>query len=323
MTDTATALPARQKILIVDDTLANIEILYKVLQGEYDLFFARNGRDCLKIAGRELPDLVLLDVMMPDMDGYHVCAQLKGDPRTRQIPVIFITAMGSAEDEAKGLHCGAIDYLTKPITPPIVRARVKNHLELKRSRDLLEELGAELSAKNRQLEVLARKDHLTGLANRRHFDEMLDTEVKRARRTRQPLSLIMCDVDYFKMYNDHYGHPAGDGCLTAIGALLLGTFKRAGDLPARYGGEEVAVILPGTLPEEALQLAERLRLGLIAQAIPHAASDVAAHVTLSIGVAGVQAVGERDAAWFIAEADRALYQSKASGRNRATLASSG
>ena len=309
----------RYKVLIIDDTAANIEILYKVLQGDYDVFFAKNGRDGIKVVQRELPDLILLDITMPEMDGYQVCAQLKSDALTASIPIIFITAMGSEEDETKGLDLGAIDYLTKPISPPIVRARVRNHLDLKHSRDCLEELGRELTQKNLELKRLAREDGLTGLANRRHFNETLDAEIKRAFRTRQHLSLIMCDVDYFKRYNDHYGHVAGDSCLQIIGATLLSTFMRAGDLSARYGGEEFAVILPETTPENALLLAEKLRQKIVAQAIPHARSDALEVVSFSLGVVGAQVSRERNAEWFLSAADRGLYQSKENGRNRVTL----
>jgi len=309
----------KQKILIIEDTLANIEILFKILQDEYDVFFAKSGADGVRIAQRELPDLVLLDIMMPEMDGFQVCALLKDDPLTSNIPVIFITALGRDEDEARGLAYGAIDYITKPISPAIVKARVRNHLELKRTRDLLQMLTLELGEKNRELEILARGDALTGLANRRYFDEVLDTEIKRARRNGQSLSLIMCDVDFFKNYNDHLGHVAGDKCLKAIGGIMRASFKRAGDLPARYGGEEFAAILPETPPDKAAQLAERLRLELIARALPHPDTGELGLVTMSIGVVGGSVSGERDAEWFVREADRALYCSKDGGRNRVTL----
>ncbi|MCM2358768.1 MAG: diguanylate cyclase [Geobacteraceae bacterium] len=311
----------RLKILIVDDTPANIQILNEVLQGDYDIFFATNGPDGIRIAQREAPDLILLDIMMPEMDGYEACARLKEDPRTRQTPVIFITAMGEEEDEAKGLECGAIDYITKPISPPIVKARVKNHLELKLHRDALEELTLELGNKNRELERLAREDSLTGLANRRHFIEVLNAEINRASRTRQFLSLILCDVDFFKNYNDHYGHVAGDRCLQAVGQILQSSFRRAGDLPARYGGEEFTVILPDTPLSGAAQLAEKLRQRMIVEAMPHAFSAVAAQVTLSIGVAGTRETRGRTAAWLIDEADQAMYRSKEGGRNRVTVVS--
>lgn len=310
----------RQRILIVDDTQANIEILYKILKGDYEVFYAKNGRDCLRLAKREIPDLILLDIMMPDMDGYQVCSLLKADSQTARIPVIFITAMGNEENETKGLDCGAIDYITRPISPPIVKARVKNHLELKRSHDVMEALSTELTNKNQQLKKLAREDGLTGLANRRHFNEVLDAEIKRALRTRQFLSLILCDVDYFKRYNDHYGHVAGDKCLQMIGATLLSTFLRAGDVPARYGGEEFAVILPDTPPEKAEHLAEKLRLKMVEQAIPHAFSETLELVTLSIGVVGAQVASGRNPEWFIDVADQALYRSKENGRNQVTAA---
>ncbi len=308
----------RQKVLIVDDTLANIEILYNILQGEYEIFFAKSGTDGLRIIRKELPDLILLDIMMPDMDGYQVCAAIKEDPITAVIPIIFITAMTNVEAETKGLDCGAIDYITKPISPPIVKARVRNHLELKRSRDLLQSLALELGEKNRKLEILAREDGLTGLANRRHFNEVLDAEIKRALRTHQFLSVILCDVDYFKKYNDQYGHVAGDKCLQAIGEIMRGNFKRAGDLPARYGGEEFAAILPDTSPESGVQMAERLREEMVAWALPHSEAGVQGIVTLSVGVVGGQANRGRNAEWFISQADEALYRSKENGRNQVT-----
>ena len=311
----------RQKILIIDDTPTNIQILHAVLGEAYGTFFATSGREGIAMAQKELPDLILLDIMMPDMDGYAVCAELKGDPRTGQIPLIFITAMSTVEDEMKGLELGAIDYITKPFSPPIVKARVKNHLELKRHRDLLEKVTIELDKKNMALNLLAREDALTGLANRRYFNEVLASEIKRALRSRQLLSLILCDVDFFKNYNDHYGHVAGDKCLQAIGHILLHTFKRAGDLPARYGGEEFAVILPDTSSSNAGLLAEKLRQQMMAHALPHAFSTAAAVVTLSFGVIEAQPSRERDAEWYINEADKALYRAKEKGRNQVEIVS--
>jgi diguanylate cyclase (GGDEF)-like protein len=312
---------ARQKILIIDDTPANIQILHAVLGDTYSIFFASCGRDGIVIAQKELPDLILLDIMMPDMDGYAVCAELKGDALTGQIPIIFITTMSNVEDEMKGLELGAIDYITKPFSPPIVKARVKNHLELKRHRDLLEKATIELDKKNMALNLLAREDALTGLANRRYFNEVLASEIKRAVRSRQLLSLILCDVDFFKNYNDHYGHVAGDKCLQVIGQILLHTFKRAGDLPARYGGEEFVVILPDTSSSNAGLLAEKLRQQMMAHAMPHAFSTAAEVVTLSFGVIEAQASQERDAEWYIHEADKALYRAKEKGRNQVEIVS--
>lgn len=306
----------RQKILIIDDTPYNIQVLNEFLRHDYDIFFSTNGADGIRIARLEQPDLILLDIMMPGMDGYQVCGKIKADLLTSQIPIIFITAMNSIEDEAKGLDFGAIDYITKPVSAPILKARVKNHLELKHHRDELRKLTIELDKKNQELNMLARKDALTGLANRRYFDEVLDAEIKRASRSSQLLSLILCDVDFFKSFNDHYGHVAGDRCLQAIGKILRHGFKRVSDLPARYGGEEFAVIFPDTPPGNAGQLAEKLRQEIMALAIPHDFSAVAKFVTLSFGV--VEAIPTRDMNpnWFINAADKALYQAKENGRNQ-------
>jgi diguanylate cyclase (GGDEF)-like protein len=321
MTDLTVRQDGRQKILIVDDTPANIQLLNAFLQDDYTIFFSTNGQDGIRIAQRELPDLILLDIMMPKMDGYEVCANLKADPRTWQIPVIFITARNRLEDEAKGLDFGAIDYIIKPISPPIVKARIKNHLELKRHRDTLERLSLELEIKNQELSLLARGDALTGLANRRHFNECLDVEIKRAIRSGQTLSLILCDVDFFKNYNDNYGHVAGDKCLQTVGQILRDNFKRINDLSARYGGEEFAVIFPDTSTGKAGMLAEKIRQEMINQAIHHDFSEAGDVVSLSFGVVEAKPTVERTAEWFINEADKALYQAKATGRNRVVTAS--
>jgi diguanylate cyclase (GGDEF)-like protein len=171
------------------------------------------------------------------------------------------------------------------------------------------------------LTLLAREDALTGLANRRYFDEVLAAEIKRALRSRQGLSLLLCDVDFFKHYNDHYGHVAGDKCLQAIGQILLQTFKRVSDLPARYGGEEFAVIFPDTPAGNVGKIAEKLRQKVMAQAIPHAFSAAADVVTLSFGVVEAPPNRERDAEWYIHKADKALYQAKEKGRNQVVVVS--
>jgi diguanylate cyclase (GGDEF)-like protein len=311
---------ARQKILIIDDTPANIQLLSEFLSEQYTVYFATSGEKGLELARSKMPDLILLDIMMPEIDGYQVCLRLKSSEETRQIPVIFITAMSSIDDEARGLEIGAIDYITKPISPPIVKIRVRNHLEMKRHSDMLEMLSSELALKNRQLDVLARQDSLTGIANRRFFDETLDVEIRRAVRSSEPLSLILCDIDFFKRYNDQYGHLAGDDSLRDIGSLLRRLFQRGGDLPARYGGEEFAIILPDTPADGALILADKLCREIRALALPHAFSDVADHITLSAGVVSSPVTREHTAEWFIGQADKALYRSKQEGRNRVTVA---
>lgn len=308
-----------QKILIIDDTPANIQILNAILKDQYQIFFATHGKVGLEIARREQPDLILLDIMMPGMSGYDVCSQLKSSGKTHNIPIIFITAMVNPEEEARGLEAGAIDYLTKPVSPPIVRMRIRNHLELKRQRDMLEHLSQELAEKNSILESLAREDGLTGVANRRQFDEILDAEIRRSGRTGQPLSLVLCDIDFFKSYNDCYGHLAGDDCLRSIGILLKRVFRRVGDLVARYGGEEFAVILPNTEADQAAQLAEALRQEMQAAGLPHKSSSIADNITISVGVVTASCTDEHGPEWFIGMADNAMYKSKENGRNRVTV----
>lgn len=256
------------------------------------------------------------------MDGYEVCTILKSDESTQWIPVIFVTAMESVEEEAKGLEIGAIDYITKPFSPPIVKNRIRNHLKLKSYSDALKMLSEVLAQKNRELDILAKHDGLTGLSNRRHFDEVMEAEVKRAKRSGETLSLILCDIDFFKRYNDHYGHLAGDDCLRNVSSIIKKVFQRSSDLTARYGGEEFVVILPDTSPEGALKLAEKLRLEIISENMPHACSDVAECVTISIGVASASVDNEKlSPTWFTSQADSALYRSKENGRNRVTAAS--
>ena len=332
----------QNKILIVDDVPQNIEILNSMLRDDYDVYFAINGQDAINTAAEVAPHLILLDIMMPGMDGYEVCRLLKNDPILRNTPVIFITAMDRAEDETQGLELGAVDYVTKPFNPTIVKLRVKNQLELKRQRDALslktaelhranealqkanealEERRIQLEKANHLLEKMAIEDALTGLANRRHFNSVLKTEIQRGRRYQDSLSLIMGDVDYFKRYNDRYGHIAGDQCLQRLGRSLHLVFKRAGELCARYGGEEFAVILPRTSPERSRELAEALRIEVMNLGIEHQCSDVARCITISIGVVSAANSKERDMEWFIKTADRALYESKEKGRNCVTLCS--
>jgi diguanylate cyclase (GGDEF)-like protein len=292
----------KQTVLIVDDEPMNIEILNEALGAEHEILFATNGQEALGIASNELPDLILLDVILPDLDGYQVCTRLKNDPKTRDIPIIFVASMDPEEDEAKGLDVGAIDYLAKPIRSPIVRARVRNHLELKRYRDYLEKVSA--------------TDGLTRIANRRWFDEQLEREWRRARRKHTPLSLILMDIDFFKAYNDHYGHLAGDDCLRQLARALEGCARRPADLVARYGGEEFVCLLPDTDANGALCVATLLREKVDGLNIPHAYSPVADHVTLSIGVSTLVPVVGQPPFDLIRRADELLYAAKQNGRNQ-------
>jgi diguanylate cyclase (GGDEF)-like protein len=290
-------------ILIVDDVPTNIQVLAEALRRQYRVKVATNGRDAIAVAqARPQPDLILLDVMMPAMDGFEVCRRLKADPATRHIPVVFVTAKDDATDEERGLMLGAVDYIGKPFHLPVVRARVRNHLALKLKAD--------------RLESLANIDSLTDIANRRRFDEKLDAEWRRCQRSGLPLSLIMIDVDHFKAFNDHYGHGAGDICLVTIAATLSANLARPGDMVARYGGEEFAVILPETEPDGAVLIAERMREALAEQGMAQAPGDERSMVTLSAGVAGRVPDEQSDVAELVAAADRKLYEAKTLGRNR-------
>ncbi|TAN44108.1 MAG: PleD family two-component system response regulator [Nitrospirae bacterium] len=289
-------------ILIVDDMPLNIQVLNELLQDDYRVFFSTTGADALERIHVLKPDLVLLDIMMPDMDGYEVCRRLKAEPEFKDVPVIFITAMAQEENEAEGLKLGAVDYITKPFNPPIVRLRIKNQLELKRQRDLLARLSS--------------LDGLTGIANRRSFDEYLDREWRRATRTGSPMGLIMLDIDYFKKYNDTYGHAIGDECLKAVAKAFQSALERPADFAARYGGEEFACILPDTDIQGATVIAGYIAEAVRKLAIPHSASPVAPYVTVSIGVSVIQPSPALHPSSLIEASDRKLYEAKHKGRNR-------
>ena len=288
-------------LLVVDDEKQNRLLLTELFEGEYKVIQAKNGLQALERARSHAPDLILLDVLMPEMDGMATIRALKREDATRNIPVIFITALDSPTDEQQGFDLGAVDYIAKPFHPSIVRVRVRNHLQIVHQRRLLEQLAA--------------LDGLTGIPNRRRFDESYALEWRRCQRAGQPLSLVVADVDHFKAYNDTLGHAAGDRVLQEVAAVLRQCARRPGDLAARYGGEEFVLLLPETGAQEAQMLAEELRAKLEARGLTHPASPVGASVTLSIGGASTTPMqAEADPAFFPL-ADAALYQAKASGRN--------
>lgn len=297
----------RARLLIVDDEAINIRMLDGMLRDDYDISVAIGGEQALKRAFATPPDLILLDIQMGGMDGYEVCRRLKENELTRDIPVIFVTSMSETTEEIRGLELGAVDYITKPYHPPIVRIRLKNQLELKRQRDVLNRLSS--------------LDGLTGIANRRHFDAFLAQEWRRTVRNDGEIALLMMDVDHFKKYNDHYGHIAGDDCLKAIASALNATLTRTTDLLARYGGEEFVCILTSTGLHGAVRVAEKMREAALALAIAHADSDTSAQVTLSFGVATVRP-GLLDLlpTDLLLAADRQLYLAKEGGRNRIVAA---
>ena len=296
------------RILIADDDETIIRLLTITLRNEgYELITARDGRAALDMVNSEHPDMAILDVMMPEMDGYEACTALKADPQLCSIPIIFITALSDVEDETRGLDLGAVDYITKPFKESIVRMRVRTHLELKRQRDILQQLS--------------HFDGLTGIPNRRAFDERLDQEWRRSVRSGERLAAAMIDVDYFKQYNDAHGHLAGDDCLRRIAGTVAEGLTRGGDFVARYGGEEFIGLISGVDSEGLAGVAEKLRVGIEALQIPHHASPVSPWVTISIGAAISRPTPETTPSSLIGAADQQLYAAKRLGRNRVILTS--
>lgn len=295
--------PVKRTILVVDDVASNIRFLAESLKDDYTLQVATKGWKALEIAqGAHPPDLILLDIMMPDMDGYEVCRQLKANPATSMIPVIFISALNDVLDQEKGLSLGAVDYITKPFHMPLVKARVRNHMSLKVKTDLLERTS--------------NVDGLTQVANRRYLDEKLRHEAERMVRDGKPLGLIMLDIDYFKLYNDHYGHGRGDECLIRVAQALNACVRRPADCFARYGGEEFIAILPDTDAAGVERLAQMMQTAVAHLAIEHAYSAVSDYVTISLGGVSAQIGSLSDAQQLLQVADEALYAAKYHGRNQ-------
>jgi diguanylate cyclase (GGDEF)-like protein len=292
----------KARLLIVDDDPFNIHLLADIFNDNYHIVFATNGKKALEIANKEKLDLILLDVMMPEMDGYAVCKKLKENPVTGKIPIIFVTAHCNSTEEIRALEMGANDFISKPFCPTIIKIRVQNQIDLKQ----LEE----------KLTLLAITDGLTGISNRRYFDQKLAEEWNRALRMKQSLVVVMLDVDWFKKYNDYYGHQAGDDCLKQVATLLATSCTRNNDFVARYGGEEFAMILPET--HSPLVVMRKLFQALNALAIPHAMSEFG-EVTISVGISMRKPNHVTAPSILVGEADEALYTAKHQGRNQAVL----
>lgn len=291
----------RPCILVVDDERINIDLLNALLKADYKIMVATNGEQAIKAAATGKPELILLDIVMPGIDGYEVCRRLKSIPAAQRIPIIFITAMGDVENETMGFALGAVDYISKPFSSSVVKARVGVHMKLKRNGDLLENLAS--------------MDTLTEVPNRRAFDVARTQEWGRSLRDGLPISFAMIDVDKFKQFNDNYGHGAGDECLVRIARAINGCVQRPGDLLARYGGEEFAAIMVNTHIDGALRMAERFHEAVAALQIPHAYSTAAPYVTISIGLATTVPAPQLTPEMLAEAADRMLYLAKDSGRS--------
>lgn len=297
------AMPrTKPKLLIVDDQVISIQVLHQIFGTDCQVFMATNGQQALALCRQHLPDLVLLDIEMPEMDGFEVCTQLKQDESTRHIPIIFLTSHNRPEQETQGLELGAVDFITKPVNASVVRARVKTHLTIKKQSDIMSHLVF--------------LDGLTSVYNRRYFDQQLQVEMARARRTKIPLALIILDIDYFKRYNDFCGHQGGDECLRTIAKQLRASLKRPADLLARYGGEEFVCLLPETDFDAAMLIANQLEQSVRDLKIAHENSEVSNIVTISLGVAAVSGNASVNATALLTAADAQLYLAKSSGRAR-------
>ncbi|WP_434133188.1 diguanylate cyclase [Sporomusa sphaeroides] len=323
-------------ILIVDDSMSIRMLLKHLLEknGFSEVIIAETAFAAFDLLGMDQTacapthiDLILMDVFMPDMDGIEACRLIKSNRCLKDIPIIVITASYITETLERAFTAGAMDFITKPVKPLELKARVLSALKIKyeidqrkaRKAELVKVLE-ELENANRELSRLSSLDGLTGIANRRHFEQIYDMEWRRAARTGSELSVLFLDLDFFKHYNDTYGHQEGDDCLKQVAAAAGRVLKRPGDLLARYGGEEFVVILPETSIAGAVEVAEAIRKAIERCNIPHSASPVAAHVTMSVGVAGGLVTQEDKPSDFIARADKALYEAKHSGRNRVKVA---
>lgn len=291
----------RQKVLIVDDEKTNLKVMSQLLKEDVEVLLAKDGNQAIKKANQFKPDLILLDVVMPGMDGFEVLKQLKRDLITSAIPVIFVTALVDVDNEEKGLELGACDYIQKPFHMASVKARVRLHLQLSRQQKMLEQL--------------ANIDPLTSIANRRKYAEVFDTEWQVAIRNKSPMSLVMIDIDYFKKYNDHYGHAAGDRALKKVARVLSNQLRRPKDFIARYGGEEFVLILPDISYPGTIIVLEACCKAVEELQIEHVKLGVHQNLTISAGGYNCLPNSQDSQETALKMADDMLYRAKQQGRN--------
>ena len=305
---------SRGCILVVDDNEDNVDVLRVRLDSwGYTTHAATNGAEALEYVTTSPPDLILLDVMMPDITGIEVARRIKGNRSLPFIPIIMQTALDSTEAKVEGLEAGADDYITKPIDFAELKARLRSMLRIKRLQEALEERERELLEMNERLRYMSLTDGLTGLDNRRHLNERIDEMFQHAQRLNEPFSVVMCDLDKFKSVNDTYGHQAGDEVLKQL-ADILKEEAREIDRVGRYGGEEFMLLLPGTVLDAAVTFAERVRKHVERHTFTFAGGSTKR--TASFGVAGWPHPKIDDSDTLVRMADDALYVAKETGRNR-------
>ncbi|GAB4119563.1 MAG: diguanylate cyclase [Sideroxydans sp.] len=308
----------RPKILVVEDSQVTVKVLTRYLagMGVENPLVAETGMQALTTFRHEHPDIVLLDARLPDIDGFEVARKIRQSEQGEEwTAIIFLTAMNSDDDLARGIAAGGDDYLVKPVSETVFQAKVRAMQRLVEMQRKLVEVTHKLDAANAELQRLSTTDALTGIANRRALDDFLSREWRRCLRMGKPLSLVMLDIDYFKLFNDKYGHQAGDDCLKRVAAQIAKAAPRASDLAARYGGEEFMLVLGETDADGALWMAERVRQMVADLKVPHYATD-SKFVSISCGVVSVVPDETRSAETLIQSADAALYQAKRGGRDR-------
>jgi diguanylate cyclase (GGDEF)-like protein len=306
------------KILVVDDSPTIRAALKGLLERMgHAVVEANDGEQALQMYRQDRPGLVLIDVVMPVMDGYVAARHMRETGGADEwVPIIFLSSKEADQDLDRAIEAGGDDYLVKPVSFVVLNAKIRALQRIESMRNKQLEMSRDLEAANGELEKLSRQDGLTGIANRRSFDSYLATEVRRGVRERQPLSLILSDVDHFKAFNDCYGHQAGDDCLRRVAEALTSAGRRPADFAARYGGEEFAMVLPGTVLEGAVEVAQAVSRAIDGLAIPHARSAVDPKVTLSQGIVSLIPEKEISSEDLIQRADQALYLAKQQGRNR-------
>jgi diguanylate cyclase (GGDEF)-like protein len=311
---------SKLKVLIVEDSKVALKAISGYIENMgVQPLLAENGHDALELYSRERPDIVLLDIILPDTDGYEVAKEIRRlQGKDEWTAIIFLSVMSKDEDLARGIEVGGDDYIMKPVGSVVVQAKVRAMYRLVQMQRALVKMAAQLNDANQELQRLSMTDGLTGIANRRMFDVSLAREWRRCMRLNKPLSVVMLDVDYFKKYNDRYGHQDGDDCLVAVAQEVARSAPRPGDLVARYGGEEFVMILVDTDEDGANWVAERIRQHVAGLNLPHKDS-LDGHVTVSCGISSVIPSQELSVEMLVKSADNALYLSKNQGRNTSTF----